>query len=293
MPLIPLRRHAALLGASLVVTVAASSTLDAQGAPATIPGPLAAAALSTLAGFFGATPRFVVDRVPPTWPAALSAGSPASVVGGLEMGGLSVAVFDYPTDTAAAFAHYRRVLEAAGWRRGTAPTPESGFQPTRTATPLPWCRDSAYLWLEKIESATPTTVIAVQRFSGAGGMFSPACGGGRRTITFRPQITTNVPQLTPPEGAKMLGGGTSSSGETTSLHTTIVSALPVERVIAHYATQLAAAGWQFGESATVDGAIMRRATKAEGEKRWAGLLTAYRAGPDVLIQLQVTPERTP
>jgi hypothetical protein len=136
------------------------------------------------------------------------------------------------------FEKHETALVASGW---TALGPRSrGFQimqPT-TQAPINVCRGADFLVLSPHVRA-------------AGGIHVRATltRDARRTCAAQPTMPLlndiDLPRLTPPAGARSLGGGGSSGSlDSMTATTRLETALAVRAVAEHYERQLTAAGWK-------------------------------------------------
>ncbi len=227
-------------------------------------------------------PEILVGRLPDGYPAAL-AESPRTVMGGVSFG--SAAATGVLTTAAAPDAATRAVVERMqrdGWTQATASRGFGGFVASAGVPPTPLCRDSVALFVSARARPVGGSLVQVMRTSARNGM----CG--RDPELRRLQVVEfPIPPLTPPPGVRTVGGGnsqSSSSGglssddervEERTVSTLLATALSPDSVVAHYAAQLAAAGWTASAATRAEGVAMRVLTFRDDQGRMVqGVLTA-------------------
>src|SRR5688500_12443107 len=181
----------------------------------------------------------VIGRVPPSFPPnTLPANT--NVLGGIERAPAAHVVLTYrePPDTV--LASLVRHLERAGWDRDDQYEPTGGFLPPPSERSHRYCRKN-----------TGLTVFVSGRTGGGSlahlGSWKPPddyeCGAdrGRRRRAFD---GIDLPTLHPPTGARMLAGSMGRGGrESTEAYIRLETPMHSIDLAAHFAKQLASAGW--------------------------------------------------
>lgn len=104
------------------------------------------------------------------------------------------------------------------------------------------------------------------------------------------------PNLLPPPGMVSRGGGRGSGGSTSSISTWLMGPLKPVELIAHYRTQLDAAGWLTRTPATIDGEAAITYVEATDSTHvvWHGMMTALQVGPSqVDVEIKMMKPREP
>jgi hypothetical protein len=272
--------HRAVRAAVAAIALPAVAAAQSPAADSlTIPREL----LGALLDLSGArTPEILVGRLPDGFPAAL-ADSSRAVMGGVSYGG--AAATGVLTTAAAPDAATRAVVERMqrdGWTQPSASREFGGFVTSAGMRPTPLCRDSVALFVSAHARPVGGSLVQVMRTSARNAMCVRDPGMRR----FEP-IDFPIPALTPPPGVRTVGGGnsqSSSSGGLTSdderveertVSTLLATALSPDSVVAHYAAQLAAAGWTGGAATRAEGVAMRVLTFRDDQGRVVqGVLTA-------------------
>lgn len=259
--------------------------------PATIPTVLA----QSLLGGFGMaelTPHFVLGRVPPGWPAALTPRAGLRVVGSATMGPITSVVVAVPRTPSGA-ASLERLLSAAGYHAldtAGVPKPEgfgwsSSFRGPVAGTA--YCGDSARaVSVTPLDSSGMTRHVALVRFEGPG--VTTACDLKASGIREpRAEIALRVPYLRAPAGVAVSSSGTSSSGDSFDVRAVADTTLSALALVEHYSAELQRGGW-----ASVGGAVgtTRAATRALSARdaagtEWQGAVSVHTAGDRRVIHL--------
>jgi hypothetical protein len=262
----------------------------AQSQPATIPTVVAQA--MTFEPEMLGRPQFFNGRTPTDWPAALVPPSVkvlgGGIVGDSAMYRMRVAVFEF-----SAQANARTVMEDMIARAGYVPPasepPHSragGF--AETAAPPPtgkYCNGSTLAMYGAVDSVRAPKVFAVTLIDGEFGRQSCSRKGNE---AFTQQFPVSVPALHPPAGAMSFGSGSSWSGSSGNLRSTLRTTMPTDSLLAHYTAQLVAGGWKTeGRPANVDGIGAQRFSFREGQDAWTAALIVMAVGErrEVLVQV--------
>lgn len=172
-------------------------------------------------------------------------------------------------------------LLASDWKRPPPqhPATRSGFASSReTGDDLTFCgADDAYLNASITESSEESTAIELSLQTGY--EYSP-CNResadrhrGRGMFSWTEDL---VPVLEPPEGARSHGGGMGGSDEYAELQAIVDTDLSADVLVDHYASQLAAAGWQAGRAvATTRAAVADIAVSTPEGESVIGFLMAH------------------
>jgi hypothetical protein len=206
-----------------------------------------------------------VGRAPPAFPAnALPAN--ATVLGGVERGpGANVvAAFQASPDTTLALLV--RHLARGRWQHG-AREQMQGFVPAESDRPQVFCRDDVSM-----------TLIVRERSGGGslahlGSWKSPddyRCGeSGRRDRRGFDRV--ELPALRAPSGARMLGAGMGSGGrESSEGFARVETSMHSIDLAAHYARQLAEAGWTMSGPTVGEGIVVYGARRRDEQDRALG-----------------------
>jgi len=263
-----MQRIASSVPAFLLV-IAAGCAANSQAATASLPAPLVAALIDDREAPTRPSPEFAVGKLPPGYPATLVPSGPVRIVGGMTTGDQIVAVFADSTRRLAAvfedlFAHagFKRPPESRGSGFMGGSGPYSFF-----------CGDSAMVSAVPLTGAERNFArVTYRRFKGRASCptFEPATSQGE----------LQLPELKPPTGAHVSrsegGSGMSGgAGETHSSAEMTGTALVPAAILAHYATQLVAAGWTAASPAVSEcvAAQFVEAKDASGAP-WEGVLEA-------------------
>ena len=154
----------------------------------------------------------------------------------------------FPED---AIAQYMSHLDRTGWKPGPGYGQRGGFASGQTSRPTAACRDSLFVMVTATLRPAGGAHLRLQ-FSPTTAQYSP-CDIERRYPGGRPmEDEIQLPVLLPPPGARSIAsgestaGGMSSGGDgsaTRSTHATLDARLTPSEILAHYASQLKAAGW--------------------------------------------------
>lgn len=222
--------------------------------------------LELVAALLGSTGS---DQLPELRVGGLVSGIPADVVprGARVLGSLSsrpvmtgeprgsstviMIVGSFPED---AVAQYTSHLDRTGWTQPPGFGQRGGFAATRTSRPTSFCRDSLFVIVSATLRPSGGAHLRLQ-FSPTTPQYSP-CDIERRYPGGRPaDDEIQLPLLLPPPGARSIGSGESMGGNmssggdgsaTRASHTTLDAPLTPSEILAHYASQLKAAGWTPG-----------------------------------------------
>ncbi len=273
----------AALTAVLVAAVAPPSRAQRDNPP-TIPTVLASALVNGFSSVLGESFRFVVDRVPEGWPRALMPPASLHTIGGVAIGSLRVAVFSLPR-SADVTGGYLALLTRAGFKPFITPQSSGGFV-SATAELTSFCDDSSMVSVVTVDSTASTRWIAVTHASGS---MSTGCDAGG-AANVRAASSLDLPRLRAPRGVTVR---TTSSGEgSTHVETTakLDTSLTVDAVIAHYAAELATAGWTVSAKPLVgDGVAMRQISVRDKKGAdWRGVLLLITSGDTHELTLRMT-----
>jgi hypothetical protein len=213
-------------------------------------------------------PRILTDRLPEGWPADIVPPSPARLLGGIDRGTATTAVFEYPEAVTGAFAEYRALVERAGFG-----APEEGWG-SPLVSPHPALDDRAgdMLVVRRVETdGEGTTIVA---------SFTPGAGAQRAAWMqgFRPpDHGIRIPRMRAPEAVQYdSGGGSSGGGDHKSVHIRVVTDLAPADLLPYYVGELEKAGWRAGAAQATPGSATRwfEATDDDG-RTWRGPLVVY------------------
>jgi hypothetical protein len=262
----------------------------AQSQPATIPI-VVAQAMAFEPSFLG-RPQFF-DQTPPNWPAALTPPAVKVIGGGIvgdsTMFRMRVAVFEFSSQS-----NPRAVMEGvvarAGYGNPPSEPPHSRFGGfAETATPAPagkYCKGSTLAMFGAVDSARAPLVFAVYVLDGEAGR--QTCNP--RANELNPgRYPVTVPSLSPPAGVMSIGGGSSWSGSSGQMSSTVRTTMPTDSLLAHYSAQLVAGGWKSeGRPGNTDGVGVQRFTFRDGQDPWTCVLIVIAVGDRREVQLNVS-----
>jgi hypothetical protein len=210
----------------------------------------------------------VVDRVPPSFPPKVLPAN-ADVLGGIERAPVAHVVLTFQELPDTVLARLVRHLERGGWDRDEL-EPRGGFVPPPSGRSHRFCREQLGL-----------TVFVSGRTAGGSlahlGTWKPPddyrCGADRRR-DIRGFDRIELPPLHAPTGARMLGGGMGGGGgESHQAYIRLETSLHSIDLAAHFAKQLASAGWTITGPTLGEGIVMYGARRRDDEDRMlAGLL---------------------
>lgn len=264
--------------ASMAIVIGPCTLAAQQDEPATIPTALASALLGPYLVSFGGRVHYVVARSPDGWPSALNPPRPAETVGGTTIGPFRATVYRYPR-SADAMREYRRLLASAGYAPGGSPRAKGGFTSGTRFEPFSYCGHSNDVSLAEGDSTSTTRSIVVVLVPTA--MLS-GCGGSASDQEVARQAYLELPSMTAPPGAtaQPSGTGTSTSQGTARIETSVLvsTSMSADSVLAHYAGQLRAAGWQVGERLAGNGMAMQLLSVHDKGNDWSGSLVVITVG---------------
>lgn len=171
-------------------------------------------------------------------------------------------------------------LLASDWKRPPPqhPATRSGFASSReTGDDLTFCgADDAYLNASITESSEESTALELSLRTGY--EYSPCSREAveRRYDGMFSWAQDLVPVLEPPEGTRSHGGGMGGSDDYAELSAMVDTDLSADVLVDHYASQLAAAGWQADRSvATTRAAVADVAVGTPEGESVIGFLMAH------------------
>jgi len=266
-----------LSGARTATLVLACGCASAATPPAStgVP-PLLVAALMEGRGS-RTSPEVLVGKAPQGYPTQLIPGSPTRVVGGVVDGGQIQVIFEDSTRRVAAILE--ELFERAGYERPT-PAQGSGFMTGMSSGGF--CGDSGIANVQALGGAQ--RYMARASFVRAAGR--PGCGT-RMPSETRQTVRLVIPELKAPPGSRMgRSGGGSGGDEVSSSGELSDTTMAPEVVLAHYATQLTAAGWTgFTPGIGVRVASQYFEAKDSAGGRWSGTLMVTRGRPRVMMSI--------
>jgi hypothetical protein len=254
--------------------------------PGMVPTPLVDALMTDRGGMPGAAPDISIGVLPAGFPGALIPDGPVHVVGGMKNAGEITAIFADSTRRLAA------VFEQLFAQRGfTRPETQraSGFRAGFGAATY-FCNDSAMVSAAPLGGAERNFARVTYRVSHG----PQTCGAyGSRPVPID-EDTLALPALTAPPGVRVrgTGGGGGSSGINSNAEMT-GQGIVLADVLAHYTSQLVAAGWTAAGAPAIGGRVAAQFFEAKGSKgvRWHGVLMI--AGDATAIQLTLNMSSRP
>jgi hypothetical protein len=235
-----------------------------QSASAAIPRELALALIDRY-GPRDDSADIVVGRVPPSFPPNVLPAN-ANVLGGIERAPAAHVVLTFRELPDTVLASLVRHLERRGWDRDEH-EPRGGFVPPPSGRSHRFCRKNIGL-----------TVFVSGRTAGGSlahlGTWKPPddyrCGADRRR-DIRGFDRVELPPLHAPTGARMLGAGMGGgSVESNEAYIRLETALHSIDLAAHFAKQLASAGWTITGPALGQGIVIYGARRRDDQDRMLG-----------------------
>jgi hypothetical protein len=207
----------------------------------------------------------VVGRVPPSFPPNVLPAN-VTILGGIERAPLAhvVLAFREPADTV--LARLVRHLEGDGWDRDDQDEVRGGFVPPPSRQSHRFCRKDAALGVFVTERAAGGSLAHL-------GSWKPPddyrCGTGRRPAPRFDRV--ELPPLHAPAGARALGAGMGGGGrEANEAFMRLETPMHPIDLAAHFAKQLASAGWTITGPVLGDGVVMYRARRRDDDDRMLG-----------------------
>jgi hypothetical protein len=211
----------------------------------------------------------VIGRVPPSFPPNVLPAN-VNVLGGIERAPAAHVVLTYRELPDTVLARIVKHLERGGWDRDNELEPRGGFVPPPSGRSHRFCRGKLGL-----------TVFVSGRTAGGSlahlGSWKPPddyrCGTDRRRDT-RGFDRIALPPLHTPTDARMLGAGMGGGGgESNQAYIRLETSLHSIDLAAHFAKQLASAGWTITGPTLGEGIVMYGARRRDDEDQMlAGLL---------------------
>ena len=208
----------------------------------------------------------VIGRVPPSFPPNVLPAN-ANVLGGIERAPAAHVVLTYREPPDMVLATLVRHLERDGWDRDDQHEPTGGFVPPPSGRSHRFCRKN-----------TGLTLFVSSRTAGGSlahlGSWKPPedyeCGAGRAR-RMRGLERVELPALHPPTGARMLAGSMGSGGrESTEAYIRLETPMHSIDLAAHFAKQLASAGWTVSGPALSEGAVIYGVRRRDDDDRMLG-----------------------
>lgn len=263
-----------------LLAIGAACARNRQAAEASIPAPLVSALLGDRGSATSTDPRYSVGALPPGYPGTLVPPGPVRIVGGMTMGGESVAVFADSTRRLAAI--FEQLFEQAGFTRPPS-TPGSGFI-SASGPNAYFCSDSGFVSAEPLAGANRHLVRVTYRRMRVGA----SCPARAHTT---PAGVLELPELRPPAHVQVARSNAGSSTDAVSSSAQVFgAALSPSTVLSHYAAELVAAGWSTTAPAVGDRvAAQFFEAKDPSGAAWEGVLIAEGGGGALTLTLTMHP----
>jgi hypothetical protein len=288
---------AGLLVSAFLQPLDAQVTSDRGSQPEMIPRDLVVA-LITFGPGSGAT-NLQVGKVPEDAPPELVPPG-SQIVGSMTQFDNMVIVLGMPEAPDSAIGTMEARLLTSGWTRPPAPPVRNmprGFVSSDYVTMGPGgapgylCKGDESVNLSSMYRAAGGSLLKLNY--NRGGRY-PMCRQQQRdeTIVRSPFDEAPVPILRAPPGAMMTsgGGGMSGSSDGVTVRGRLSTRLKPAEAVAHYDTQMKAAGWSpLGDGAVDFMAARRYQKKDERNRNWYGTLYAIKGeGLDLDVALQLS-----
>ena len=224
--------------------------------------------------FTGTPPNFPTDFLP--------AG--IDVKGGATSGTFTVLVAYAGTSADAALVVDETRLMRTGWFAGGVPAGVFTGQPV--AAPKTFCREAEFVLVATVPARSGGHFLRISVPKDAP---RPCVARPVRMITG-----ANVPALTPPSGAKMLGSSGGSGGHGTHALTRIQADQSPAELLDHFLRQLSASGWALdGKRLEADWISVAR-LRSTRDRNVSGTLVVAASGDDLFdVTLRISPESIP
>jgi hypothetical protein len=281
-----------VLGIAVALLVPLQALSAQQSQPASVPLEVAQVLIQGFGLGEGRMPEVRVGTLSEPLEQALHLPAGARVVGSAVFPRSSHSVVALPVPAEATIHQMEEHLLQSGWRRAPR-TERGGFVSSPVVEMLPLCRaDGASIMLVAGRSREAEQYVSLHFRDDPS---YSACERGAPPARF--SRLDVIPQLTPPAGALVRGGGSGSGGDRAEAYAEVQTTLGAEALLRHYGAQLAEHGWHGGtELIGEDLAVqMWEWTDAEGVM-WQGMMAAStRPEPrrrDVFLRVvQVQPGR--
>lgn len=267
--------------------------------PASIPTELALALLQGGEYGWGRQPRVVVGRPPDGMLQSVMSFEGGTVLGGLTSDRSAIVIFAFTLPPNQVVLSADRQLRA----RGLTPPPpppdanRGGFVSSSFGYggggANGYCADSTAVGLASMPAPGGGTYLKVTQLRNPQYNFCAPRDPRRGIMAV---ATLKFPALLPPPGMSSMGGGGGSGGNTTSISAQLTGPLKPAELVAHYRTQLDAAGWRtrtpvaIGDDATIAYVEASDSTRAI----WHGMMTALQVGPSELeVEIKMMKSREP
>ena len=186
----------------------------------------------------GRAPEVLVGRLPEAIARQLTLPEDSRVIGSLVHGAFSVSAIADPGSPAAAQARWVARLLEAGWTRFERPS-RGGFE-SGPEMGLQFCRgDSASVSLGISRNPRGGSYVHVTQPRARRHSICATRSGPDPWMRGSP-----IPPLEPPPGSVHIGSGAGGGSDEWDARARIESDLPVDELVAHYAAQLRAHGWE-------------------------------------------------
>jgi hypothetical protein len=269
---------------------------DAQRQPASIPTVVA----ESMTLYFGTSmfgmPSYTVNAAPPGWPKELIPAK-ARLIGGSMLGSVEefrirTLVVEMPAGPDP-LAVIRAMADKAGYSiRAPADSSQGGFvESSGVSRQMPLCKGKiSSLAFAALDSISAPRVIALQFYDGevarqqcdAVERYRARFGSRER---FGPK---NMPSLVAPGGVSSTGGSSSWGGLSGTMTSILLTTMPSDSIIAHYARQLVAAGWTPDGAALANRVVgLQKFRFTDGGEPWSALVMVEAVGNrrDVTLRL--------
>lgn len=222
-------------------------------------------------------PELLVGQIPASLPIAVPLPDDARVLGSMIHGTSATIVLDTDWPSARVLGFYRERLAAAGWTVPPPVGPRGGFVPSDGMDQMyvQFCQtgQDSSLSVTAAESADLPTQLQITFDTYENYPERSPCS----QRYHRPRAWETLPTLVPPPGATQHPGSAGSSGEEVHSTARLETPLDLSAIGAHYAAQLAHAGWARTGDGTSGPVAWSTWTLADEEgKPWCGLFLAIR-----------------
>ena len=262
--------------------------------PPNIPTALAMALLEGGEYGWGRQPRFVVGRAPEGMLKDVTSLEGGTVLGGVSYDRNAVLVFAFTLPPNQVILSVDRQLRARGLK--PPPPPPDANRGGFVSSGFGYGGGSAYC-------ADSTSIRLMSMPAPGGGTYLKLIQLRSQQFDFcvpRPRMFAGpefkFPNLVPPPGMSSEGGGSGSGGNSSSISTHLSGPLKPAEVIAHYRTQLDAAGWRTRPPLTSGDELAIAYVEAADSTRvvWHGMMTTLQVGPsEVSVEIRMLKAREP
>jgi hypothetical protein len=183
-------------------------------------------------------------------------------------------------------ASYTPVLSRAGFKPFPTQTNDGGFVSQHRREPTMFCGGAASLGIVELDSTATTRTLVASLMTGGN---SAPCATMSSTPTARSNEPLAIPPLHAPRGVAVRPGSRGWSNDAMELSAQLDTTISTDAILAHYASQLTAAGWKaLGAPSRAEGvAAQQLSTREASGAEWRGAVFVVTVGNrrDVMLRM--------